>query len=158
MEAGLAFREKTLWTSLVRTLAIWGWYFWGFSGAVRAGRYDQAAETGNFIAAILLIVMVQIVLAIILALSARKEANAPADDREKAIALLGYRSAYVALTVIVVMLMIAGPILLRIALEWAPAPPPSMAPVLMGNALLAALVIAEVANAATQLIRFRKGS
>ena len=153
----MAFREKTLWASLVSTLAIWGWYFAGFWGAMRASRYDQAAETGNFITAIFLIVVVQIVMAVVLALSSGKEADAPADDREKAIALLGYRSAYIALMLIVVMLMITGPILLRMAYPWSPAPPPGMAPVLMGNALLAALVIAEVANAVTQLYRFRKG-
>lgn len=154
----MAFREKTLWASLVTTLAIWGWYFWGFAGAVQANRYDQAAETGNFVLAIILIVIVQIVMAGALALSSGREADAPADDREKAIALHGYRSAYFALMLIVVALMITGPILLRIAYDWTPAPPPSMAPVLMGNALLAALVIAEVANAVTQLVRFRKGS
>ncbi|MES2987158.1 MAG: hypothetical protein V4808_04560 [Pseudomonadota bacterium] len=154
----MAFREKTLWASLAGTLAIWGWYFWGFAGAVRAGRFDQAAETGNFILAIILIVLVQIVLATTLALSSGREANAPADDREKVIALHGYRSAYFALMLIVVMLMITTPILLRIAYDWTPAPPPSMAPVFMGNALLAALVIAEIANAVTQIIRFRKGS
>lgn len=154
----MAFREKMLWASLASTLAIWGWYFAGFAGAVSAGRYDQAAETGNFITAILLIVVVQIVMAAMLALSSGKEADAPADDREKAIALLGYRSAYIALMLIVVMLMITGPILLRIAYQWTPAPPPGMAPVLMGTALLAALVIAEIANSVTQIVHFRKGS
>ena len=122
----MAFREKTLWASLASTLAIWGWYFAGFAGAVRASRYDQAAETGNFITAIFLIVVVQIIMAVALALSSGKEADAPADDREKAIALLGYRSAYIALMLIVVMLMITGPILLRMAYQWNPAPPPGI--------------------------------
>jgi Kef-type K+ transport system membrane component KefB len=154
----VAFREKMLWISLATTLAIWGWYFMGFVGAFRAGRFDQAAETDNFVAAVFLIVVVHIVMAVVLAIVSGREAQAPADDREKAIAMLGYRSAYTVLTLIVVMLMITGPILLRIAYQWAPPPPPGMAPVLMGNALLAALVIAEIANAVTQLIRFRKGS
>ncbi|WP_157073672.1 hypothetical protein [Sphingomonas soli] len=154
----MAFREKMLWTSLASTLAIWGWYFAGFADAVRASRYDLAAETGNFVTAIILIVVVQIIMAAALALTSGREANAPADDREKTIALLGYRSAYIALMLIVVMLMITTPILLHIAYEWTPAPPPSMAPVFMGNALLAALVTAEVANAVTQIIHFRRGS
>lgn len=154
----MAFREKTLWASLASTLAIWGWYFAGFAGAVQANRYDLAAETGNFILAIVLIVIVQIAMAIALALTSGRDADAPADDREKTIALLGYRSAYITLMLIVVMLMITGPILLHIAYDWSPAPPPAMAPVFMGNALLAALVIAEIANAVTQIVRFRKGS
>jgi hypothetical protein len=152
----MAFREKMLWASLASMLAIWGWYFLGFAGAFRAGRFDQAAQTGNFVLAIFLIVIVQIVMATVLALRSGRDASAPADDRERAIALLGYRSAYITLTLIVVMLMIAGPILLRIAYDWSPPPPPSMAPVLMGNALLAALVVAEIANAVTQLVRFRR--
>ncbi|MBX3563952.1 MAG: hypothetical protein KF730_05165 [Sphingomonas sp.] len=151
----MAFREKMLWASLASTLAIWGWYFWGFAGAVRAGRFDQAMETGDFILAIVLLVIVHIVLAVVLALMSGRDAQSPADDREKAIALLGYRSAYVTLSLIVVMLMITGPVLLRIAAEWTPAFPHGMAPVLTGNTLLAALVIAEVANSVTQLIRFR---
>lgn len=153
----MAFREKILWSSLLTTLAIWGRYFTGFVGALRAGRFDQGAAVGSFIQAVFLIVVVQIVAAIVIAIASGREASAPADDREKAFALAAYRPAYFVLSGCVVTLMIAGPVLLRIADAWSPVPPAGMAPVLLGNALLLSLVLAELVHGGWQLFRYRMG-
>ena len=153
----MAFREKMLWASLAATLGIWGWYFVRFVRALQAGNYDQGAATGDFISTVALVVVVHIVAAIVLAVVTGKEAGATADDREKAFALSAYRPAYYALSSAVVMLMLAGPVLLRIANEWQPAPPAGLAPVLLGNALLAALVLAELVHSGWQIVRFRMG-
>jgi hypothetical protein len=157
MEGGMAFREKMLWTSLAATLAIWGWYFSGFVTALRAGRFEQGAATGAFVQAVILIVVVHVVAAVVLAILSGRDAQAPADDRERAFALSAYRPAYLTLSALVVTLMLAGPVLLRIASEWTPAPPPGMAPVLLGNALLLSLVLAEAVHSGAQLIRYRVG-
>lgn len=154
----MALREKALWTSLAAILLIWGWYFLSFASAFRAGRFDQAAETGNFIIAVVLIVFVQIVTAIILAIRSGGDGVSPADDRERHFALLGARAGYAVLGAIIVTLMLSAPILLRMALEWRPALPNALAPILLGNALLAAIVLADVTSTATQLYRFRKGA
>lgn len=153
----MAFREKMLWASLVATLGIWGWYFVRFAGMLKSGHFDQGAATGDFIMTVVLIVVVHIVAAIALAVISGKDASAPADDREKAFALAAYRPAYYALSSAVVMLMLAGPILLRIAGEMHPAPPAGLGPVLLGNGLLAALVFAELIHSGAQLLRFRIG-
>lgn len=153
----MAFREKITWSSLLTTLVIWGWYFTGFVTALRAGHFDQGAAVGSFIQAVVLIVIVQIVTSIVIAITSGREASAPADDREKAIALSAYRPAYFTLSACVVTLMVAGPILLRIANEWSPTPPADLAPVLLGNALLASLVLAELVHGGWQVIRYRMG-
>ena len=153
----MAFREKMLWASASATLVLWGWYFARFVTQLDAGRFDQGVAVGNFIMTLVLLIVVQVVAAIVLAIMSGREASAPADDREKAFALGGYRVAYFVLSALVVTLMLAGPVLLRIANEWTPAPPPGMAPVLLGNALLFALVAAELAHSGYQLFRYRRG-
>lgn len=153
----MAFREKIIWSSLLTTLAIWGWYFTAFVTGLRAGRFDQGTAVGSFIQAVMLIVIVQVAAAILLAIISGREASAPADDREKGIALSAYRPAYFTLSACVVTLMVVGPVLLRIANEWTPAPPADLAPVLLGNALLAALVLAELVHGGWQVFRYRMG-
>jgi len=153
----MSFREKMLWASLVATLGIWGWYFARFVGAFNARIFDQGAATGAFIQTVMLVVIVHIVAAIILAVITGREAGAPADDREKSFALAAYRPAYLTMCMGVVMLMLSGPVLLRIANEWQPAPPAGLAPILLGNGLLFVLVLGEVVHSIAQLIRFRMG-
>ena len=153
----MAFREKMLWASLVVTLGIWGWYFARFARAMKAGIFDQAAATGDFAMTVVLIVIVQIVAAIVVAIVTGRSTDALADDREKGIALAAYKPAYLTLTMGVVMLMLSGPVLLRIANEWQPAPPAGLAPILLGNGLLFVLVLGEVVHSIAQLIRFRMG-
>jgi hypothetical protein len=153
----MAFREKILWGSLAMTLGIWGWYFMRFVGALRRGNFDQGAATGDFAQTVVLIVVVQIVAAILIAIFTGRDPSSLADDREKEFALAAYRPAYVTLSMGVVMLMLSGPVLLRIANEWTPAPPPGLAPMLLGNGLLFVLVLGEVVHSIAQLIRFRLG-
>jgi len=153
----MAFREKILWASGMLTLGIWGWYFTGFVAALKSGHFDQGAAVGGFIQAIVVLVAINIVAAIVIAIMSGRDASAPADDREKAFARDAYRPAYFTLSAMVVTLMIAGPVLLRIALEWSPAPPNDLAPVILGNALLASLVLAELVHTGAQLVRFRLG-
>ena len=153
----MAFREKIIWSTLVITLAIWGWYFAGFVTALQAGQFDQGAATGRFIVTVVLELIVQAGAAIVIAVSSGKAATRPPDDREKAFSLSAYRPAYIVLSACVVTLMLAGPILLRIANEWQPTPPAGLAPVLLGNALLASLVLAQVTHSGWQVLRYRMG-
>lgn len=152
----MALREKALWASLSAVLFIWGWYFLQFIAAFRFGRFDQAAETSNFIIAVILIVIVHIISATTLTIRSGHDGESPADDREREIALLGSRAGYTVLSLLIVMMMLSSPVLLRIALEWRPALPTAIAPILLGNALLAAILIADIAATVTQLYRFRK--
>ncbi len=153
----MAFREKILWSSVVITLALWGWYFAHFIAAMRVGRFDQGAEVGNFLQIVFLLIVVQAVTAAAIAIASGRDASRPADDREKAIALSAYRPAYFVLSAAMVTLMGAGPVLLRIANEVSPAPPAGMLPVLLGNACLLSLVLAGLVHSGWQIVRYRMG-
>lgn len=153
----MAFREKILWSSAVLTLLVWGWYFAGFVRALRAGQFDQGAAVGSFIMTVALLVALHIAASIAIAIQSGKDAARPADDRERAFARAAYQPAYYTLSAGVVTLMMAGPVLLRIAIEWTPAPPHGLAPVLLGNALLLVLVLSELVHTGAQLIRYRMG-
>lgn len=153
----MAFREKMLWASFVVTLAIWGRYFIGFARDFGAGHFDQGEAIGAFVHAVTLLVTTQIVIAIVVAIISGREANAPADAREKEFARNAYRPAYFVLCSGVVILLLSGPVLLRIVTEWQTGAPPGMAPILLGNALLGILVLAELVHDGGQLIRFRMG-
>lgn len=153
----MAFREKMLWASLVATLWIWGWYFIDFVRDLRAGHFSEEDALASFIQAVVLLVVVQIVAAIVLASTSGRDAERPADDRERAFALSAYRPAYIVLSACVVTVMIAQPIVRRVVEAWTPMPFADLAPVVMGNALLASLVLAQLVHDGWQIVRFRMG-
>ena len=153
----MSYREKALWVSLATMLLVWGSYFTGFVRDWQAGQIDQGRITGEFAAAVALIVVIQVGVAIVLSILAGREADEPADDRERGFALSAYRPAYILLVVLVVCIMLTAPVALRVLEEGRQTLPPGVAPVLLGNALLAALVLSETVHAGWQLIRFRRG-
>lgn len=154
----MAFREKMLWGSVATTVAIWGWYFWGFAKALRGTTFNVGAEVGAFVLAVIALTIVQIVVAILLALSASKEASAPADDRDRSFALLGYRPAFIILSVLVATLTVVAPLTMATAPAWLGGKPAGVVPIVISNALLLSLVIAELVRAATTLFLYRRGS
>jgi hypothetical protein len=83
----MSFREKNAWISLLAYLGIYGFYF--AKVAIAAAR-GQAAD-GHFLGllgeTVVLFVLVTIVLTIIVAIAAPKDAQAPQDEREKLIRL-----------------------------------------------------------------------
>ncbi len=153
----MAFREKMLWSSLVATLAIWGWYFMALLGALRADRVDFGQAAGRFVLAIVLIVAVQVVVAIALAITSPREANAPADDRERGFALSAYRAAFVVLSGQIVIVMLATPVIVPVALATLEGEPATIASVVLGNAMLFSVVIAELVHSGWQIVRYRLG-
>ncbi len=152
----MGFREKMLWGSMAATLLIWGWYFIGFARALRAGTLDPGVAFGSFVLTVIVLVVVEVAVAVVLAIASGREAEAPADDREKAYAVAAYRPAYFVLVTLIVALMLTAPIALRIGME-IPDLPKGLASVLLGNALLASLVAAELVHSGAQLLRYRLG-
>lgn len=154
----MAFREKMLWWSVATTVAIWGWYFWGFVRALEGPRFNVGAELGSFILAVIALTVVQIVVAIVLAISSPADASAPADDRDREFALLAYRPAFITLSVLVATLTVVAPLTMTTAPAWLGGEPDSLVPIMISNALLLSLVIAELVRAATLLFLYRRGS
>lgn len=154
----MSYRERGLWASLAAMLLVWGWYFAVFSADWRAGRVDQGDAVGDFALAVVLLVALHIVTATALAIRGGHAADTPADNRERSFAQAAARPAYAVLSCAVVAVMLCAPVLIRIAEERGGLPGPGVAPVIVGNALLAALVLAETVNTGFQLYRFRRGA
>jgi hypothetical protein len=154
----MAFREKMMWGSVAATIVIWGWYFLGFVRALEGSRFDVGEEVGHFIFAVVALTVVQIVAAIILAILSPKEASAPADDRDREFALLAYRPAFVTLSALVATLTVVAPLTMATAPAWLNGKPVTLVPIVISNALLLALVLAELVRAGTLLFLYRRGN
>ena len=154
----MAFREKMLWGSTATTVVIWGWYFLGFVSALQAPVFDVGAEVGKFIFAVVALTVVQVVLAIGLALSSPRDAQAPADDRDREFALVAYRAAFVTLSTLIATLTVVAPLTMATAPAWLGGKPMALVPIVISNALLLSLVIAELVRSATQIFLYRRGS
>ncbi|HWA92336.1 MAG TPA: hypothetical protein VG889_20025 [Rhizomicrobium sp.] len=129
----MSFREKTAWISLFASLAIYGSYF--ATGGM--------ASFGAMVGATILFVIVMIVLTVAAAIFARRDASAPADEREKLIAL---KSSQVALVAIA-----TGALGAIAAMFW------DIDRVLVANGLFFALVLGEVGKDIAQIVYFRRG-
>lgn len=154
----MAFREKMVWGSTATTIVIWGWYFLGFVSALEAPVFNVSVEVGKFVSAVVALTVVQIVVAIGLAISSPAEAQAPEDDRDREFALVAYRAAFVTLSVLIATLTVVAPLTMATAPAWLGGKPMSLVPIVISNALLLSLVIAELVRSATILFLYRKGS
>jgi hypothetical protein len=138
----MSFRERSAWISLIATPLIWGAYFWKIWPDFQDGKL-HVTTFGMFIGTLVLLVIVQIVLAIVMALVAGKAVETPMDERERLIDLKGARVGFHLLN----MLLVA------VASLWLY----GMSPLVMANGILAAMVIAETARAAMVVVGYRRG-
>lgn len=100
----MAFREKIAWVAFVSTVLIWGAFFIILAIAPHDAR--GLAMLGPFIVATVAQAAVMIAAASIWAISAPKEANAPADERDRAIGLRATRMAYLTLILGVIAIIV----------------------------------------------------
>ena len=154
----MTFREKVLWSSAATTVVIWGWYFLGFVKALDAPSFNAGAEVGKFLFAVVALVVVQVAAVIVLAITSPADAQAPADDRDREFALVAYRAAFVTLSVLIATLTVVAPMTMATAPAWLGGRSGNLVPIVISNALLLSLVIAELVRSATQLFLYRRGS
>lgn len=142
----MPFREKSAWISLISTVGIWGTYFWIIGQGLLARRSLDglpASTVSLFIGGTVLIVIVQIVLAIAVAVVSGKQAETPMDERERLIDLKAARAGFYALN---------GAVFCVSALWMAGA-----SPLVMANGILLSMVIGEVVHAGGKIIGYRRG-
>ena len=155
----MAFREKTAWISIFVTVLIWGSYFGDLMPNLLSARPNLEGMLGDFFSSVTLAVILQIVLMIIIAILSPKDADAPADERER---LIEFRSTTIAYNVLVVMLVVAvlgaPAVSLYHAIKAGIAPNLGTAVIPMANGVLLALVLAEIAKYVAQLVQFRRGT
>lgn len=136
--AGLTFKEKTLWVTLVATVVIYAGYFWR---VIEIGEGEPGRVAGLFIGAVIAMIVLQIVVTAALALHRRPERT---DERDRRIALAGARNAYYVLMTGVWGAL--GVATLALGAFW------------YVHAALLAVVLGEVTRCASQLVYYRRGT
>lgn len=152
----MAYREKAAWVSLVLTVVIWGPYFLLVAGEIDGGSPDGALILGRFTSAVVASVVLSIITSIILALIDRR-AEAPADERE---ALFDHRAtgvAYVTLSVGVVFVALATPLVAAASPFMFDRGGPDEVALVAANGALSAFLIAEVVRNVVQIAQHRRG-
>ena len=139
----MSFRERRAWISLIATPLIWGAYFWKIWPDFQDGKL-HVTTFGMFVGTLVLLVIVQIVLAIVMALVAGKAVETPMDERERLIDLKGARVGFHMLNLL----------LMAVASLWLY----GMSPLVMANGILAAMVVAETLRAASVVVGYRRGA
>jgi hypothetical protein len=139
----MAFREKIAWVTLATMVVAYGVYFGMLASTARAGPprvvHMLAWFAGVTIAQVIVIAIVTAMLAIL----AHREANARADERDRAIARRAGNIAYYVLMV--------GMILVGVVMPFSE---PSWKII---NAALGALVIAEATRYVLVILSYRRG-
>lgn len=92
----MAFREKSAWISLCVTLCAYGLYVFDLG---RAALQGAPLSVVGWVGTLMALVVVQIVLNIVIAAAAPREAQAPRDERER---LIGMRASGVAFYVLLI--------------------------------------------------------
>jgi hypothetical protein len=136
----MPFREKSAWISLACLLP-----FTLFFAAMGSGMlpWHGFRALHFFLMAVIAFVVLQILLRVIAALLAPKDAKAPVDERERLIGLKATRNGYIALVVGIVVV----PLSMHLGAHG-----PGMAYVAMF-----ALLASEIVRAASQIALFRMG-
>ena len=139
----MAFREKTAWLSFATLLVAYSIYFALIGSEAQRAQQQLITIIWTFGAVAVTQAIVVIIGSILLAATSTKDARAPADERDRAIARRGASISYYVLLVgvtIVGVVMPFGATSLKII-----------------NAALGAIVLAEVVRNAVILLSYRRG-
>ena len=137
----MSFREKSAWISLTCFVTVFGLYFWYFT-RVLLGLDDRALAPSRFFYLILVLVVAEIVLHIVIAISSPKDARTPKDEREQ---LIDLKAARVGFRVLLVGALVSIATMHHGAGVW-----------VMSNSVLLAVVVAELAKFTTQIVLYRR--
>lgn len=151
----MSYREKSAWISLVTTLVIWGGFFVALFRGLLAGQTGLMSFAGLFVGCIILIVVVQVVLAILIALQSPSEAEAGPDERERRIDDEAGRRAYWVLSSLALTLVLCLPLALLLWPDLLLGPGPRGL-MLAASGVFLAITLAEVVRSASQVLGFRR--
>ena len=141
----MSFREKTLWVALLSNIAVWGWYF-SRVGALGGAGLPESAEPfllGMIVPVIIAITVIHVAAISVIAILEPREADAPLDERERAIKHRATASAYEILSVGLV-LIIGGSLFF-----WNT--------YLVVNAILLLFIVAESIRYGMEILALRRG-
>ena len=139
----ISFKEKSVWSSLIITVLIFGYYFARVFTALREPVPDTTAIIRLFIGMVLFMIVIEIVTHIVLAITFRKEANEEHDERDKLIELKSTKISY---WILISGVLITGVNMLTMT-----------SPLVSVNILWFMFILAEVTGDITKLYYYRKG-
>lgn len=137
----MSFREKSAWISFVSILIVFIPFFWN---SYRQFRGDVAGSqaVGTAFALLLAFVVLEIVLHVIVAIRAPREAQSPRDERER---LIDMRATRVAFHVLLLGAFASVGLVHLTSRAW-----------VIQQAVLLAIVIAELVRFGGQIVLFRR--
>lgn len=141
----MSFRETSAWISVISILAVFGFYFAVVAQAIET-EPEPSAFLGEYIGAVVLLVVVQVTLGIIAAIATRAsvaELEAARDEREKLMELKANRFDYAILLAGAV--LVAGAIGLGAPRYWT------------ANALVFSVALGEFTRFGAQIVYYRLG-
>ena len=139
----ISFKEKSLWTSLIITIVIFGYYFSRVFSALNQPTVDTSGLITLFIGVVFAMIVLEIVSHITLTAIYKKEANDFNDERDKLIELKAIRISYY--------ILILGVFQAVVSLLM------GKSPIMSTNIILLFFVVAQIAGDITQLVYYRKG-
>lgn len=154
----MPYREKIAWISLFTTSVIWGQYFWRLAEQLRRGAGGPGDYLGMFIGTVIVAVVVQVVLTVAVAIAKPSEAEVAADERERMIELKSSSAAYGLLSLLVVLTAVATPLMAGFGSRLFGANGTITGIVLSANAMILALLVAELVRAVWTIALFRKAA
>jgi hypothetical protein len=134
----MTFREKSLWVSLLATLAIYAHYF---IRVLQIGDGDPGRVTGLFVGTVIVMIVVQVVVNAALAIHRKPERP---DERDRELSLVASRIAYYVLMTGAWGALTVGA--LHLGTFW------------VIHAGLAAIVLGELARCGVQVYLYRRAS
>jgi hypothetical protein len=147
----LSVREKSICGSLVAVLVIAIAYFCRTASWIAADAVDPGEVAGLSVGALILLIAVQLVFQGLLALASRDD---PTDERERLIAAVASRNAYIVLQVglwlVICHIVAAMAMQHTAAARW-------FAPFATAQLGLLAAIAAELAKYCSQLVYYRRG-
>lgn len=147
----LSYQEKSIIGTLAAMLIVYGNYFLGSISRWRGG-VTADGEVGRLLWTLALLAVIEVAYQIAMAVVDRPM---PKDERDQMIDAKATRNAYGVLAVSIVMLM--GHVIFAEMLPGLAWPAIPLTPFILVQAMLGALVLAEVVKGVTQLYHYRAG-
>ena len=139
----MSFKEKCIWTSLIITIIVFGYYFTRVFIILNQTTSDSANLIVLFIGVVIVMIILEIVSHIILAIIYKKEVNENSDERDKLIELKGIRISY--------WILIFGIFQAIVSLLM------NKPPLMVANIILLFFVFAQIVGESIKLYYYRKG-
>lgn len=90
----MSYKEKSIWISILVMVFIWADYAFSVIDLHNSALLNMEAINSLLVDAVVFTIVLEIVLHIVVAVIAHKDANTPADERDKLISLTSIKHAY----------------------------------------------------------------